>query len=72
MLVSVFINNKHHSVQSRMSYERIVRLAGLSGNPSMIVSPPRHTDRRAFAPIVGQEFDLETGTHITVVHTGNA
>lgn len=70
-MVSITVNGDQRQVPKRVTYEDLVRLAGLTGNPSMTVSFGDRS-RSGRAPYAGQTIDLDDGAHVTVVHTGNA
>lgn len=58
---------------SPMSYEKIVELAGLTGQPSMTYHVRISGDTvRQGTLIAGESLELAHGMRISVVHTGNA
>lgn len=71
--VTVTINGATHVIPSggHATYERLVALAGLTGNPTLTVSFANR-DRAGRALIKGETVALDEGAHVTVVHTGNA
>ena len=69
--VSITINGDPHTAPKKATYEQLVQLAGLKGNPSMVVSFGDRS-RAGRAPHRGDTIELDDGAHVTVVHTGNA
>lgn len=59
--------------ESPMAYERIVELAGLTGQPSMTYHVRISADTvRQGTLIAGESLELAHGMRITAAHTGNA
>jgi hypothetical protein len=74
--MKVTINGTEHWLRqsdSPMTYERIVELAGLTGQPTMTyhVRVSKDTIRQGTL-IAGESIELAHGMRISTVHTGNA
>lgn len=70
------VNGDEHELlaDTPLTYEHIVALAGLTGNPTMVYKSPRNGDvYRHGCMHKGQVLNIVTdGMRFTVCHTGNA
>lgn len=75
--MKIIINGKTHDTfeGNEATYEHIVQVAGMTGNPSMTVSWRDERDARVQSGCIlsaGQSIELRDGMRISVCHTGNA
>ncbi len=68
--VTITINGRKATVTRPTTYEQIVEVAGLTGNPSMIVS--FKSGAKSLVPYKGQTIELDETAYVTVVHTNSA
>ena len=68
---AIMINGKYvYNVQSPLTYEKLVELAGKTGNPTAVYHKARDKEDGILSP--GQSVRIKPGTIFDVVHTGNA
>lgn len=73
-MTAFLVNGEEHTLlDGALTYEHIVRLAGFTGNPTMVFHQREGEWTRSGTLHKGQTMrDLRPGTRFTVCHTGNA
>lgn len=71
---TINVNGKEHKIpKAVMTYEDVLKLAELEGNPTMVFHGKQSNGNKIAGSLIpGQEIGLVEGMRFQVVHTGNA